>query len=249
VDLRKVSDSIFGRERELTELSLRLSQRRNFLVHGPAGVGKTLLLLKLASDSTTILYCGESNTPQQIFRTLAAQLLARKAERAVKAFGRTGVDRIKSMSAGSVKGVVTDAIRGQKYSVALDHIRRPSQSFAAAVKELAGWGSTPIVVIARSEHMEDVGFLLPMFSDRSDKYALHNFERAKALEFAKKVASSAHLTARNGEEFLQKVVEYSGGNPGGIIAMVRMATQPKYRSDERIKLSPLYIDFRLSVNH
>jgi len=55
--------------------------------------------------------------------------------------------------------------------------------------------------------------------------------------------------AQNQQEVRQKVVEYSGGNPGGIIAMVKMATQQKYRSNERVKLSPLYIDFRLAASN
>jgi Cdc6-like AAA superfamily ATPase len=241
-------DSIFGRDRELSELSGRLSQRRNLLIHGPAGVGKTLLLQRVASDSPNLLYCGECQTPQQVFRTLAAELVTRKVERAIKSFGRAGTDHIKSMSAGSVKGIVTDAIRGSRYSIVLDHVRRPSQNFAAAVKELAGWGSTPIIVAARSAHMEDVGFLLPLFSDRSEKYALRNFERDKALVFAREEADRIDLKASNKDEFLRSVVEYSGGNPGAILAMLKMGTQRKYRSAEQIKLSPLYIDFRLLVS-
>jgi hypothetical protein len=42
------------------------------------------------------------------------------------------------------------------------------------------------------------------------------------------------------------IVQYSKGNPGAIIAMLRMAVSPKYVAQDHVKLSPLYIDFRLS---
>jgi len=48
------------------------------------------------------------------------------------------------------------------------------------------------------------------------------------------------------QEFLGKVLEFSGGNPGAILAMLEMAGYPKYRSDEHIKITPLYIDFRMN---
>jgi hypothetical protein len=47
-------------------------------------------------------------------------------------------------------------------------------------------------------------------------------------------------------EFLEKVLEYSDGNPGAILALIEMASYPKYRSDEHIKIIPLYIDFRMN---
>src|SRR5437016_10478422 len=119
--------------------------------------------------------------------------------RSIKRAG--GENRITNMSIASVKGVVTDSIRAGRYSIVLDHIKSPSQSLAAAVKELGGWGSTPIIVLARSAHMEDIGFLLPLFPDRADKYALRNFGRGKALTFANEVARQIDLQAVNEEEF------------------------------------------------
>jgi hypothetical protein len=46
-------------------------------------------------------------------------------------------------------------------------------------------------------------------------------------------------------EFLDKILQFSKGNPGAIVALVETAKHPKYRSEEHIKISPLYIDFRM----
>jgi hypothetical protein len=39
------------------------------------------------------------------------------------------------------------------------------------------------------------------------------------------------------------MVKSSEGNPGAILRMIAMARQSKYRNDDHIKWSPLYIDF------
>jgi hypothetical protein len=39
------------------------------------------------------------------------------------------------------------------------------------------------------------------------------------------------------------MVKSSEGNPGAILRMIAMAKQLKYRNDDHIKWSPLYIDF------
>jgi hypothetical protein len=42
------------------------------------------------------------------------------------------------------------------------------------------------------------------------------------------------------------VLELSERNAGAILSMLDMAKYPKYRSDEHIKITPLYIDFRMN---
>ena len=39
-------------------------------------------------------------------------------------------------------------------------------------------------------------------------------------------------------EFVEKIVEFSAGNPGAILALLKMGGYPKYRSAERIKSRP-----------
>jgi hypothetical protein len=149
-------------------------------------------------------------------------------------------------SAVSLKGIVMDALREGEYSILLDHIKRPSYSFASAVREVMGWGSTPVSAVARSIHMEDTGFLQPLYGDRSQKCEIRNFDDSTAEQFARERINRSGLSGTTISEFVDKVLEFSGGNPGAIIALIDMATCPKYRSEEHIKISPLYIDFRMN---
>ncbi|MGD0793403.1 MAG: AAA family ATPase [Terriglobales bacterium] len=237
--------AIYGRDAELEQLRQLVFRRRSFLLHGPAGVGKTLLLKHLAGEVPEMVYCDESSSSQTVFRTLAAGLFARKNRHVLQSCGTSGLNAIKDKSAVSIRGIVTEALRGGSHWIVLDHLKTPSQSFAAALKDVCSRTATPLIAVARSAHMEDVGFLLPMFSDRSEKYALRNFDSDAATEFAVRTAQEMHLNAANQDEAIQKIVHYSKGSPGAIIAMLQMAASPKYVTQQHVKLSPLYIDFRL----
>jgi DNA polymerase III delta prime subunit len=239
-----IQEFIFDREEEKQAIRQRLAKKRPFLIHGPAGVGKTLLLRSLLPEFPSILYCEDSATTHAMFRSLAQSLLRLHNPRAQTAFRNE--EAIKTKSAVSLKGIVMDALNQGQYSVVLDHLKRPSYSFAAAVREIMGWGSTPVSAVGRSSHMEDVGFLQPFYSDRSEKYEIRNFETSVAERFARELVKRAGLSAPNMGEFLDKVLEFSVGNPGAIGALIEMANYPKYRSDEHIKITPLYIDFRMN---
>jgi hypothetical protein len=237
-------ESIFDREQERQRIDQFLSRRRPFLLHGPAGVGKTLLLRTGLSQFRSVLYCEDSATTNVVFRSLAGGLLRLQNARACKAF--RDEDAITSKSAVSLKGIVMDALRAGEYSIMLDHLKRPSYAFASAVRELIAWGSTPVSAVARSAHMEDTGFLQPLYGDRSQKCEIPNCDEATAGRFASEMIRRRGLAGANLGEFLEKVLEFSAGNPGAIIALIDMARHPKYRSQEHIKITPLYIDFRMS---
>jgi hypothetical protein len=235
---------IFDREDERQAIRQRLAKRSPFLINGPTGVGKSLLLLSLLPEFPSVLYCDNSATTLAVFRSLAHGLLRLRSPRAKTTFRNE--EAIKTKSAVSLKGIVLDALNEGRYAIVLDHLVRPSHSFAAAVREMMNWGSTPVSAVARSSHMEDTGFLQSLYSDRSQKYEIRNFEKSGAEQFAHEVVRRTNLTASNINEFLDKILQFSEGNPGAIVALVETARHPKYRSEEHIKISPLYIDFRMN---
>ena len=96
-------------------------------------MGKTLLLRSVPSFRA-ILYCEDSNTINTVFRSLAVSLLRAGSPRSKAVFRNE--EAVKSKSAVSLKGIVMDALREGEYSIVLDHLKRPSYSFASAVVKL-----------------------------------------------------------------------------------------------------------------
>ncbi len=139
-----------------------------------------------------------------------------------------------------------EALHDGNYCLVLDHIKRPAYAFAAGVREMLHWGGTPVITLARSCHMEDIGFLQGIYPDKADRFEIRNFDRDLAMQFALEISNSLAIRAENLPEFLEKVLEYSRGNPGAILSMLKMAKHPKYLANDHIKIAPLYIDFRLS---
>jgi hypothetical protein len=237
---------VFGRAEELEHLRQRLAQRRSFLLHGPAGVGKTMLLSAVLPDCRDVLYSGSNPTPQALFRSLAELLLASRHPVFAKSCSN-GSASLQAKSAVSLRGLVRDALLNSRYLVVLDHLMRPSQPSAAAIRELMLNCSVPVIAVARSVHMEDGGFVLPLFADRTDKFALRNFDPELANQFAVTFARKEGLRADNLGRFLEKVVEYSEGNPGAMLKMIRLGRDPKYFHENQIKITPLYIDYKISM--
>lgn len=239
-------DFFFGREAEIEGLRRRLGKRRPFLVHGPSGVGKTFLVQRVVPEFPQVLYSPESASPQIVFRNLALALLTAGAPRLLRAFAGQPTAAIQAKSATAVKGIVMDALREGSYCVVLDHLKLPSYAFAAAVREIMGWGGTAVVTVARSAHMENLGFLQPFYPERSDRFEIRGFPPTVAERFIEEAAQRVGLSAENIGEFFERMLEFSQGNPGAILSMLEMAKHTQYRSAENIKITPLYLDFRLN---
>ncbi len=239
-----VSEFVFGRERELEELRRRLSSRESFALHGPSGAGKTFLLRQVLTTLPNVLYCPDSPAAQSVFQSLAAELVIAKNRRARYSLhnGRA----ISNKSTIALRGIVLEALRDGDYWVVLDHLKAPAAALSADVRDIMFYGNTRVLAVARSAHMEDLGFLARIFVLRSERMPLPNLGRSEARRFAEESAQLAGLLASNLSDFLDRIVELSNGSPGAIVTMIKMALLPRYRIQGHIKISPLYIDSRLA---
>jgi hypothetical protein len=233
---------IFNRTDELELLRRRLASGKSTFVHGPSGVGKTLLLQQVISEFGQVLYCPASSSPQAVFRCVA-ELLAARQDATVLRICKGRVDALLGKSSVSLKGIVSNALRAANYLIVLDHLNRPSPALGAMIGEVMLSCSTPVLAVARSAHMEDAGSVSPLLPDRSERLAIKNFDADTAKAFALEVCSQQQLAAENLNGVLNSMIKFSEGNPGAILRMIAMAKQSKYRSDDHIKWAPLYIDF------
>jgi hypothetical protein len=181
-------DALFARNVELDELQQRFRMGPWFVMYGDSGAGKTFLLQRTTNESSRFLYCPNSTTGQSVFRHLAHALLAARDPHIRRACGRYGAHKIEASTTFQLRGLVMDAIAAGHYWAVLDHLRQPSASLASDIRDMMFRGNTSVVAVARSAHMEDLGYLASFFALRSEKMHIRPFDRQLASEFAHQCA-------------------------------------------------------------
>ncbi len=217
--------SLLWRERELDRLKTMLHARKSFLLYGPVGVGKTVLISSAVVGFPNMLVCTACSSVKNFFVQLVAALAERKEKSVVGSLGSTSLVAVKSKSTVALKGIAARALVSHSHTVILDQLGFVSHTFATAIRHFSSETNTPIVAIGRSVHMEDIGFIANMFPDKSERMEIKNFDSACATEFATGVVNKYGIHADNLQEVIHKIVEFSDGNPGAMLWMAQMASK------------------------
>ena len=226
------------REEEMGCLRNQARIRKSLLVFGPEGVGKSRLLRRLSSKLQT-LALREPASSRRANLILALFLALRSADKGVRPASNFTLYPLLS------EGYCARALDARPFLMVLDHLDAPSRVVTGMIKDLHYYGRTPVIFASRSPHMEDIGALGPLCTNKSERLELKNWPHSIALEFARRNAASCQLWASNLEMVLPSFVEWSDGNPGSILTMLKMARLPQYRMDDQIKAHILYVDYRM----
>jgi hypothetical protein len=226
------------REEEMGRLRNQAKIRKSLLVFGPEGVGKSRLLQAFVECQPFALYVGQTRSPRDLVLTLLHAL--HSADERIRIPGN-----VAALSTSSLKGIVNRALDTQPFLMVLDQLDAPSSVVTGMIKDLHYCGRTPVIFASRSPHMEDIGALRPLCANKSERLELKNWPHPIALEFAQRNAEIIQLWASNLEAVLPLFVEWSDGNPGSILAMLKMAHLPQYRMGDQIKAHILYVDYRM----
>jgi len=231
--------SAVEREEEMARLEAQALKRKSMLVFGPEGVGKTRLLHFFVERHPLALYVPRISTPRDLMLSVIGGL-RKLNEGGIRLPSDPG-----PLSTSSLKGIVLRALAVRPFVLVLDHLAGPSRVITGIIKEFTDYGKRPVIFAARSPHMEDIGTLQPLCADRSERLELKNLALSVAMEFARREAERAGLWTSNLEPALRSFVEWSEGNPGSILQMLRMTTDPRYRMGDQIKAHILWLDYRM----
>ena len=231
--------AVVERTDELARLRAQVERRKSMLIFGPEAVGKTRLLRSFAQTQPLALFIAQVKSPRETLLVLVEEL-RRAAEPGIALPADCA-----SMGTGSLKGIVQRALEQYPFLLLLDHLAGPSRVVTGLIKDLNYFDRTPVIFVARTPHMEDVGTLQPMCAGKSERLELKEFSAPIALEFARREASRTGLEASNLGHVLHQLVEWSAGNPGSIAQMLKMAHFPRYYVGDQIKAHVLYLDYRM----
>ncbi len=226
------------REEELCRLRNQAMIRKSLLVFGPEGVGKSRLLRAFVENQTLALYIEQMRSLREFALSLLQALYS--ADDGIKIPGNLSV-----LSTSSLKGVIHRALDTRPFLLVLDHLDAPSRAVTGIIKDLHYYGRTPVIFASRSPHMEDIGALRSLCANKSERLELKNWPLNIAVEFARREAERSELWASNLEAILPSLVEWSDGNPGAILHMLKMAHLSQYRAGDQIKAHILYVDYRM----
>ena len=227
------------RTEEMARLQAQTEKRKSLLIFGPEAVGKTRLLRAFVKTAPLALFVPRAESPREVLLALVGEL---------RRLGKREVElppNPESLSSSGLKGVVQRALEKHPFLLALDQLCGPSRVLTGLIKDLNYFDRTPVIFVARTPHMEDIGTLQPMCAGKSERLELKEFAPPIALEFARWEARKADLWASNLDEVLRLLSDSSKGNPGAIVQMIKMAHFPRYRVGDQIKSHILYLDYRM----
>jgi hypothetical protein len=226
------------RQEELDRLRNQAKIRKSLLVFGPQGVGKSRLLRTFVGEQTLVLYVEQMRSPREFVLGLLQAL--HSADHNLRIPGN-----LAALSTSGLKGIANRALDTRPFLMVLDHLNAPSRVVTGMIKDLHYYGRTPVIFASRSPHMEDIGALRPLCAGKSERLELKDLPPQIALEFARRESEKIELWASNLEAILPSLVEWSDGNPGAILNMLKMAQLPQYRAGDQIKAHILYVDYRM----
>ncbi len=242
---------------ELGRLRRLLRARKSVLLTGAAGAGKSALLAELqrqpeAGGPKLVLTNGEGD-PADRLRQATLSLLQDHGSAKLSAWlglakeaslreARAALER---KSAAAVRAKLTEALGEGTYALVLDPAGFLSRSFYELLRDMNRATETPLVVSARSAHMEDIGHATKFAWPREQRLELGPLPPAEAERLWEIETTGWPQQPANQEVFRTHVLTYAAGNPGTILGLLRLARRKEYWAGDQIKAHLLTVDFNV----
>jgi hypothetical protein len=237
---------LVGRSEERRRLTLAFSKGDPLLILGPPGSGKTRLIQEARSSHEKVLYIAWERSLHTLLVTMARALIAVRHKDFLRCAGlKSGLAAdpdswLSAQTSMHLKGLLWTALESSPVPMVLDGItgaRFPTYRFLQRIYHTRG-----MALYASARDAFDLGTLARLFWDPAKVLNLAPLHPREAVELFETAAGHFKLRDLDLTDFREKVLASAHGNPGQIIDMCRLATQPQYISGCHIKFSPLRID-------
>jgi hypothetical protein len=232
-------------ERERQRLCAAFRNRESLAVFGPRGSGKSRLLRECL-PSKDILYLQWEPTLHALLVSIARMLIAGKHAEFLRRAAlrlRSEADRenwLAQQPSVHLKGLLWNAMESSPVPMVFDGVTAtgfPTYRFLQRLYHEPG-----MAIFASSRDSLAMGALARLFWNRSQTLHLAPLPQREAERLFEMAADRFQLRSLELDEFREKVLDSADGNPGQIIEMCRLASQPQYISGRYIKFTPLRID-------
>lgn len=229
-----MDDILIDREKEIRIISALASQRKNIIIFGEEGVGKTAVINKVLADqfnAKKYLYSEESKTFREALIGLAL-------------FGSNTRVKIEEKNILELRKTVYPILDKQPEYIIFDHIGRVEPKYCSFLEYLIE-RNLPLMVISQGVDKKAIGHL---------RYLLHCFERVEISNFSR-VATDILVDHYIGkfnikvvelDNFKKAIFHFSNGNPKVVKQICSLSRDTKYSKKGFIDVKLINLDRRIN---
>jgi hypothetical protein len=246
------------RENEIRRLAEAIGSRRNLVIYGPPGIGKTALVAEVIrhqpeSLSAGCLYIGGVRDMQDLlhqvvrslFRAKDPTLLSQLHAQAVTVL--TFEAWLKRRCTSQLKGTLYRAAEEGNYRLFLDHFSPATPALAKVIKELFWMRNTPVYLLARDDVEQRLSrFYRFFYWGEGERLRLQALPEPAAAALLESCIERFGLSRLELGDFREEALELGKRVPGAIVKMCSLAADPHYQYGSRIKMKSVYIDYLMS---
>ena len=231
-----------GMAKEKQRLSLAFATGDPLLLLGPHGSGKTRLIQEALAGNRHVLYIAWEPTLHALLTAIARALIAARHPNFLRQAkpGRDPEAWLAIQTSIHLKGLLWTAVETSPVPMVLDGIvgaSFPTYRFLQRIYHAHG-----MTLFATARDPLSLGALARLFWNPTKTLHIPPLNERDSVQLFEAAADLFKLRHLDLDEFREKVLESASGNPGQIMEMCRLATQPQYLVGRYIKFAPLRID-------
>ena len=225
-------DILIGRESELKAISDSVNNKRNIIVFGQEGVGKSAIISQALKDRRM----------ENVLLSENSSSLKESLENIIISSGDYKGD-IRAKNILSLKKVLYVLLDKNPEYLVFDHISRVDPRFYSFLTYLVD-RKVPVLIGCRGIEKKDIGHLrLSLFG--FEKVEILNLDKEKTFALVNRYIELFEIRVTKADNFKKEIFHFSKGNPKIIKKLCLLAHDDKYRINDYLDVRLMDLDMRM----